>query len=346
MEFDWNLSNLPSATFGSGIVGTINEAVGKHMPHLNDLFPFGKSYHCDSYIDGSLVIMKLKDKNAVGAVPSGGDLKDPELIQGAKKLMETSDFPTLSECEGALPLGAYAFDTYTYVGRIQDNCLCWTHLSTMLFDWLNKYVVPVVDARNRQRVQAAIPTAPVIEFGSIMRNVYILESESACKQGTCFHLRGVGLITCQHVLAPDLCVFRHDDISNRFPVSLVSENPTIDIAVISARGLQLDEGLTTGSSDGLNQLDHIAVVGYPNYRLGDSGSISPGVVTGFRTISGIRRILLNAPIIAGNSGGPVLNSRSQVIGVAVTGADRMEEAFETEHHSVVPIEALTFLKPR
>jgi hypothetical protein len=37
---------------------------------------------------------------------------------------------------------------------------------------------------------------------------------------------------------------------------------------------------------------------------------------------------LDTPIIAGNSGGPVLNTAGKVVGIAVTGADRIEEAPE------------------
>jgi V8-like Glu-specific endopeptidase len=60
-------------------------------------------------------------------------------------------------------------------------------------------------------------------------------------------------------------------------------------------------------------------------------------------VSGIRRILTNAPIVAGTSGGPVLDKDNRVIGVAVTGAEIMEKAQETEDHGIIPIDALKFL---
>jgi len=82
---------------------------------------------------------------------------------------------------------------------------------------------------------------------------------------------------------------------------------------------------------------------FSSYRKGDSGILSPGLIIDYRMVSGIRRLLVNTPIITGNSGGPVLNSKSEVIGIAVTGSDRIEDAGETENHGVVPIDTLSFL---
>ena len=72
----------------------------------------------------------------------------------------------------------------------------------------------------------------------------------------------------------------------------------------------------------------------------------PGEVAGFRPVSGIRRILVSASIVAGGSGGPAVNSTGEVIGVAVTGADGMETVGQTENHGVIPIAALDHIAPR
>jgi hypothetical protein len=39
-------------------------------------------------------------------------------------------------------------------------------------------------------------------------------------------------------------------------------------------------------------------------------------------------------------GGPVVDDRSKVIGIAVTGADHWQNVEDTENHGVVPIDAL------
>lgn len=62
--------------------------------------------------------------------------------------------------------------------------------------------------------------------------------------------------------------------------------------------------------------------------------------------SGIQRMLTNARIVGGMSGGPVVGPMNTVIGVCVTGADRFESAEDTEDHGVIPIDAIDLLSPR
>jgi hypothetical protein len=65
---------------------------------------------------------------------------------------------------------------------------------------------------------------------------------------------------------------------------------------------------------------------------------------GFRIVSGIRRILTKAPIVAGASGSPVLNGDGKVIALAATGTAVFESSQTTEHQSVVHSDAIRFLK--
>lgn len=57
----------------------------------------------------------------------------------------------------------------------------------------------------------------------------------------------------------------------------------------------------------------VMVVGSP---LGLGGTISIGLVSGFRSIGGSDYVQFSAPISPGNSGGPVVDSSGRVIGVA------------------------------
>jgi putative serine protease PepD len=57
----------------------------------------------------------------------------------------------------------------------------------------------------------------------------------------------------------------------------------------------------------------VMVVGSP---LGLGGTVSIGLVSGFRSIEGSDYVQFSAPISPGNSGGPVVDSQGHVIGVA------------------------------
>ncbi len=61
--------------------------------------------------------------------------------------------------------------------------------------------------------------------------------------------------------------------------------------------------------------DAVLAVGSP---LGLNGSVSLGIVSGFRSLEGADYIQFSAPISPGNSGGPVLDRHGRV--VAVTAA--------------------------
>lgn len=179
------------------------------------------------------------------------------------------------------------------------------------------------------------------EIEEVFASLWVLESPQTQKQGTGFMLENVGLITCAHVVESDTYAFHYTDKSRRYPVPIISKNDTVDLAILKIdtelcfHFLKRDEGE-------VKLRDRITLVGFPNYQYGDSPHISDGYVSGFRMKSTIKRLRIDTPIIAGLSGGPVLRS-GKVIGVAVTGADRMENADDTENHGVIPIDALKHL---
>ena len=100
--------------------------------------------------------------------------------------------------------------------------------------------------------------------------------------------------------------------------------PEDDLAVLQAKAVPDDlQPATLQSTSGLSLGDHVTAVGYP---FGVGPSVSSGVVSGlgreFRSPEG-KRLLTNliqfdAAVNPGNSGGPLVNSTGEVVGI-VTG---------------------------
>jgi len=168
----------------------------------------------------------------------------------------------------------------------------------------------------------------------------LLECDEPYRQGSAFMLHDIGLVTCQHVLGPKMVACRHDNINKKYEVEIISKNEDIDLAILNIKGVNNLPSLSPCEESNHKHRDKVTLAGFPNYRIGDTPYISDGNISGFRPVSGINWILINSPIVQGNSGGPVLNSENKVIGIAATGTDRIENASKTEHHGVIPISAL------
>jgi len=183
----------------------------------------------------------------------------------------------------------------------------------------------------------------------IKRALWVLETaadvdgDTIIGQGTAFALAGVGLVTCAHVVHPATEAFQPGQPNKRYQITVLAIEPTIGLAVIEPP-VPLDVELLRGDATALREDDPVSVYGFPNYRPGDEGLLNRGAVTGFRVQSAIRRVLVDAHIVEGNSGGPVLDKNNRVLGVAVTGADSFGNAPTTEKHAMIPIDALRHLK--
>ena len=341
IKLEWKLSNGPLADIGFAIANTITEVANQQLSDLAELFPFKGNWELQGHIDESCLVVRITERYGTG-VPAIGELQDEELC-----ILKSKALPfmprTHSELFSLLESDWFSFRRFTYIGPYRDSYACWPDLNQNLIDWLNHLVLPEVLKRNESRILRAIPKPPQFNLEAIRSSCWILECDESMSQGTAFYLNGTGFVSCQHVLGPKTIAFHSDDITTKYPVTVIAQNETVDVAILSIDHAQV-RGLSVGSADNLKVMDHVAVAGFPNYRYGDTGVIIPGLVVGFRPVSGIRRILTNAPIVAGNSGGPVVDGNNRVIGIAVTGAEMMDKAQETENHGIVPIDALNYIR--
>lgn len=316
---------------------SLNRAIAEKLPHFIDLTPFRTSYDATVGKIGSLYIYRIEDTAGRSQTNVRG-LSDDEraFLTSIETDLSKASGPALYEVLGPKWI---AWNKFTYVGQLSWMHELPKHMGPQLFKWADTVLIPSLVMINQHRAKLSSPAILSLNRPHIMAALWILESEKECIQGTAFCLEGVGVVTAAHVLAEDSLAFQAVEGAKPQPINILRRNDAIDLAVITFDG-PLGVRVTQAPSDHVETLDPVAIAGFPNYCKGDSGTIVTGNVSGFRMKSAIRRVLVDAPIIAGNSGGPVFNRDGLVIGVAVTGADFPTNVAKTEEHSFVPISAL------
>jgi S1-C subfamily serine protease len=157
-------------------------------------------------------------------------------------------------------------------------------------------------------------------------------ADVALGTGFLIESHGVYVLTNDHIAAAatDLRVVLPDH--REAPAKLVGRDVRLDLALLSIDVPRLT-GLPLGNSDDLQVGEWLVVLGNP---FGDevtasagvvsatgrdvAGSLVPGRAMGFRTF-----LETDAHVHRGNSGGPVIDTAGQVVGVAVATGDRLGE---------------------
>lgn len=175
---------------------------------------------------------------------------------------------------------------------------------------------------------------------NLQQAVFVLESPRG--QGTAFMLYGVGLVTSAHNVEKDkfdTVLYKVGTSPDKQKVKVRCIKPDLDIAIIEVRQGWAKAGLVRGDSTLIKTEDTVKVIGFPNYAEGKSIHIHNGKKTGNGRWLKVKTFNVSARIIEGNSGGPVLNDKSKVVGIAFYGAPDPEKA-DCIESGVIPIEVL------
>ncbi|MEP6619997.1 MAG: reverse transcriptase domain-containing protein [bacterium] len=139
------------------------------------------------------------------------------------------------------------------------------------------------------------------------------------RQGTAFHLRGFGIVTCWHALADD-SVLLHSDITRvvRHPLVIERSNKDLDLALLSSMAPAIHE-FPRGDDASVKEGDTLTIFGFPNWVHGQEVQKLSVRVMGRQQRFGTNRIVVDIPVVGGMSGGPALDSNGRVVGVVLTG---------------------------
>lgn len=130
-------------------------------------------------------------------------------------------------------------------------------------------------------------------------------------QGTGFVVQGGKIITNEHVARNGRLFIDLGTV--RLPTTVERTDALNDLAVLSASAELAAKPLSLAELSPVPGMSVFAI-GNP---AGLERSISTGVVSGVRDFKGRQLLQITAPISPGSSGGPILNGRGEVIGVAV-----------------------------
>lgn len=146
---------------------------------------------------------------------------------------------------------------------------------------------------------------------------YTVTIRTATGHGSGFAVgEGGHIITNAHVVgeAQNVTVVTSGGIS--LSGKVIKKSKPRDVALIEISGVKLPSGSI--SNDDLSSAQKVLAIGSPiDERL--SGTVTQGIVSGTRLIDGLLYIQSDAAISSGNSGGPLINQKGEIVGISTAG---------------------------
>lgn len=180
---------------------------------------------------------------------------------------------------------------------------------------------------------------PTDEEKNVYNTLWILETlyddengELIANHGTGFMLKDVGLVTCAHVVGYKSKIhkkteaFRYNAPHQKYTINVLIYSEEFDLAVVELLAVDkikvvIPECLTSSTVQ-VSLKDHVTLFGFPAYKTGQTPYVAEAKVASKFATTGIQKFEISTQIREGNSGGPVLNHKFEVVGVAAEGAQK------------------------
>lgn len=174
---------------------------------------------------------------------------------------------------------------------------------------------------------------------------YNMDPKNLTRENVTFvrnHARLTGMKIFHHVIVPDGSTYEFEEKQYGAPTGQGKDVAILKIEVKNA------PVLIVGDSEKMNLQDHVIVIGYPgaadtfNSGILDSKSVLEASITDGKvsarkkSASGAPILQISAPATHGNSGGPVMTDKMEVIGLLTFGGDRVNGQEISGFDFVVP----------
>ena len=178
-------------------------------------------------------------------------------------------------------------------------------------------LVVVVPATATHAPRPALPTlsTEAIAARALPALVTVLVKDSRgelVKSGSGFFIEPKRIVTNMHVISGGGTISVVDLNKREFAVTSARLDEEHDLALLEAAEAVEVNALPLGNPETTAVGESVVAAGSP---LGMQGTVSTGIVSARRIHKGVAVIQTTAPISQGSSGGPLINSRGEVIGV-------------------------------
>lgn len=181
------------------------------------------------------------------------------------------------------------------------------------------------------------------------------KSQPAEWTGTGFALANNYIVTNNHVVegANKICIQGvNGDFNHKYNAEVVATDKHNDLAIIKLKGIKIPSiGIPYSVQSSVSDVgEEVFVLGYPlTSTMGDEIKLTTGVISSKTGYQGdVAMYQISAPIQPGNSGGPLFDSKGNVIGIISAkhkGAENVGYAIKTSYlknliESAVPVNVL------
>lgn len=130
--------------------------------------------------------------------------------------------------------------------------------------------------------------------------------------GTAFYINNTDLVTAEHIISQCTAI----TLSNGIKLNLISSDKSIDLAVLNSP-IRSHHWLPLSMTGKANLGEQVYALGYPYYMLtGTSLNLTSGNVSALAGYNDNHQFIsISVPVQPGNSGGPLLNKKGEILGV-------------------------------